>query len=165
MKEDKMIEVLNKLLEINNDRLEGYETALNETEEHDLKTLFAQLARTSHRNRKELAAEISNLGGNPTEGTKVSGKFFRAWMDLKAALTGKDRETIVSSCEFGEDKAVETYEEVIKDDLNYLTPDQQAIVRVQYALIKADHDTVHSLRESLAGRSDSDDNQRSRASY
>ena len=67
--------------------LEGYETALNETEEHDIKTLFAQLARTSHRNRKELAAEITNMGGNPTEGTRTSGKIFRAWMDSKASLS------------------------------------------------------------------------------
>jgi uncharacterized protein (TIGR02284 family) len=164
MNNNKTIEVLNKLVEINNDRLEGYETALNETEEHDLKSLFAELARTSHRCRKELAAEIRNLGGVPTEGTKITGKFFRAWMDFKAALTGKDRETIVNSCESGEDKAVETYEEVIKDDLEYLSPDQQALVRVQYELIKADHDTVRSLRDSLAGR-DSDDSHRSRTSY
>jgi len=35
--------VLNTLIENNNDRIEGYETASNETEEQDLKTLFAQL--------------------------------------------------------------------------------------------------------------------------
>ena len=65
MKNGKTIDILNKLLEINNDRLDGYETALNETEEHDLKTMLARLARTSHRNGQELSAEIIRLRWNP----------------------------------------------------------------------------------------------------
>ncbi len=45
----KAIEVLNSLITINNDRIEGYETASKETEEHDLKTLFAQFISTSRK--------------------------------------------------------------------------------------------------------------------
>src|SRR5436190_11797723 len=109
MEKEKSIDVLNTLLEINNDRVEGYETALKETEEQDLKTMFTEFIRKSERCRNELTREIFMLGGKPVEGTKTSGKFFRVWMDMKAALTGKDRKAILSSCEFGEDAAVETY--------------------------------------------------------
>ena len=35
MKNEKTIEVLNKLIIINNDRIEGYETAAKETEENE----------------------------------------------------------------------------------------------------------------------------------
>ena len=35
MKEEKTIEVLNTLITINNDRIEGYETAAKETDEQD----------------------------------------------------------------------------------------------------------------------------------
>lgn len=149
---EKSIDALNKLLEINNDRHEGYEKALGETTEHELKILFADLARTSHKNIIELSDEISRLGGKPTEGTKVSGKFFRAWMDVKAALTGKDRKAILSSCEFGEDNAVDTYEKVIKNDFQYFTFDQGLMVKEQFALIQADHDKVRSLRDSASFR-------------
>lgn len=62
--------MLNTLIEINNDRIEGYETASKETDETDLKTLFAQLAQTSHECKDELVDEVEALGGTPEEGTK-----------------------------------------------------------------------------------------------
>ena len=149
MEIEKTIEVLNTLVEINNDRIEGYEKASNETEEHDLKTMFAELAHTSNKCKNELAGEIYKLGGKPTEGTKVSGKFFRVWMDVKTALTGKDRKTILDLCEYGEDMAQETYENTIKNDFEHLTIEQQALVYAQKALLRADHNMVKSLRDVL----------------
>lgn len=148
MKNDKTLEVLNNLLEINNDRLEGYDTASKETDETDLKGLFRTLAKTSLRCRQELVDEINSLGGEPVEGTKMSGKFFRAWMDVKAALSGHDRKTIISSCEFGEDKATETYKNVLMNDFLHLSPRQLTLVHSQYTLLKADHDTVLSLLDT-----------------
>jgi uncharacterized protein (TIGR02284 family) len=149
MENKKSIDALNTLIEINNDRIEGYETAFKETDESDLKTLFAQLAQTSHECKEELVEEVEELGGEPVEGTMVSGKFFRVWMDVKAALTGKDRKAILNSCEYGEDVAVNAYRKVLEDDGEDLTPDQVNFIEEQYALIKADHDTIKSLRDSL----------------
>ena len=62
MENEKTIAVLNSLITINNDRIEGYETAAKETEEQDLKTLFAQFSSTSEKCRKELTDEVSKLG-------------------------------------------------------------------------------------------------------
>lgn len=149
MEIEKTIEVLNTLIEINNDRIEGYEKASNETEEQDLKMEFAELARTSHKCVNELSAEIYKLGGLPTEGTKVSGKFFRTWMDVKTALTGRDRKAILSLCEYGEDSAQETYDDVINNDFEHLTIEQQALVYKQVALLRTDHNLVKSMRDVL----------------
>ncbi|MBL7857815.1 MAG: PA2169 family four-helix-bundle protein [Cyclobacteriaceae bacterium] len=149
MENQKAIDALNTLIEINNDRVEGYETASKETEETDLKALFAQLALTSHDCNAELIEEVEQLGGTPAEGTKISGKFFRAWMDVKAALTGKDRKAILNSCEYGEDHAVNTYKDVLDNDAADLTEDQIDMISEQYDLIKSDHDVVKALRDSL----------------
>lgn len=70
-------------------------------------------------------------------------------MDVKAALTGKDRKAILNSCEYGEEHAVDTYKEVLENNAHELTPDQISMVEEQYTLIKADHDNVKSLRDSL----------------
>jgi len=148
MENEKRIDVLNQLIEINNDRIEGYETASKETDAGDLKSLFANLQSTSHSNLTELRAEVNRLGGTPEEGTRVTGKFFRAWMDVKAALTGNDRQTILNSCEFGEDKALETYEEVLADDAKVLSSEQVTIIREQQAKLRADHDRVKALRDA-----------------
>jgi len=149
MEKEKAIEVLNSLIIINNDRIEGYETASKETEELDLKTLFAQFITTSQKCKYELVREVITLGGEEAEGTKVLGKFFRVWMDVKAALTGDDRKTILNSCEHGEDKALDTYEKVLENDLEHLSGEQQTMIIAQTSLLKADHDHVKALRDAL----------------
>ena len=149
MENEKAIDALNTLVEINNDRIEGYETATKETNEPDLKVLFTKLAETSQDCRIELEREVELLGGTPAKGTKVSGKFFRAWMDVKAAITGKDRKAILESCEYGEDHAVKTYESVLEDDRENLSDDHITLIESQLDLIKADHDAVRALRDSL----------------
>jgi uncharacterized protein (TIGR02284 family) len=149
MNNEKSIDVLNTLIEINNDRVEGYETAWKETEESELKTLFSQLAQTSHECNADLIEEVENLGGDPVEGTRTTGKFFRVWMDVKAALTGKDRKAILNSCEYGEDVAQETYAKVLKNNSEHLTSEQVQLIRSQKDKLKTDHDTVRSLRDSL----------------
>ena len=150
MSNEKSIDVLNTLIEINNDRIEGYETASKETDESDLKNLFASLIATSNKCKAELTEEVSRLGGTPIEGTKITGKFFRAWMDVKAALTGKDRKAILNSCEYGEDVAVATYDKALDNNLDGdLGVEQRSIILAQREWIKADHDQVKALRDVL----------------
>ena len=149
MEKEKTIEVLNTLVTINNDRIEGYETASKETEDKDLKRLFSQFISTSLKCKQELEKEVVILGGTPSESTKTSGKFFRAWMDLKAALTGNDHKAILNSCEFGEDAAVNTYKNVLMNNSSDLTLDQQNLINAQYTLIKADHDEIKNMRDML----------------
>jgi uncharacterized protein (TIGR02284 family) len=149
MEKDKSIEVLNSLITINNDRIEGYDTASKETEEQDLKALFAKFTTTSQKCRQELMREVNRLGGEVAEGTLISGKFFRVWMDVKAALTGKDREAILNSCEYGEDHAQEAYEDALKHDMQYLSAEQRSLITDQKLLLKAEHDHIKALRDAL----------------
>lgn len=149
MEREKTIDVLNSLIIINNDRIEGYQTALEGTEEHDLHTLFARFISTSHKCRRELVMEVNTLGGEVAEGTKTSGKIYRMWMDVKAAFTGDDRKAILNSCEYGEDEAQDTYDNVLENDLEHLSADQQTMVYAQKSLLKADHDHVRTLRDAL----------------
>ena len=150
MNQEKAIAVLNSLVEINNDRIEGYETASKETEEADLKTLFFHLSQTSLTCKRELVYEIRKLGGTPIEeSTTTSGKFYRVWMDIKAAFTGNDRKAILNSCEYGEDVAVDTYHDALTNNREYLSSDQQTMLTKQHLMIKAGHDKIKALRDAL----------------
>ena len=151
MENEKTIAVLNTLITINNDRIEGYETASKETEEQDLKTLFAQFSSTSQKCKQELTNEVSKLGGTSAEGTLTTGKLHRVWMDVKAALTGKDREAILKSCEFGEGVAQDTYEKALENDIDNLNVEQQTMIKAQHTLLKADQDKVKSMRDLASG--------------
>lgn len=145
----KKIEVLNSLIVINNDRIEGYKTANEETKETDLKMLFSDFMQTSVDCRKELVQEVTKLGGTVEEGTKTTGKFFRIWMDVKAALTGNDRKAILDSCEYGEDVALETYKKVLIQVHQDSNLNEHEMLNKHYALLKADHDKVKELRDSI----------------
>lgn len=150
MNTEQSIDVLNQLIVINNDRIEGYETATKETEDSDLKTLFAQFEYTSQKCKAELVSEVQRLGGTPAEGTKTTGKIYRAWMDVKAALTGNDREAILNSCEYGEDVAIEEYEDALNNNSDDISAEQRSMLNQQLQQIRADHNKVKGLRDRVA---------------
>lgn len=149
MEMQKNIEVLNSLITINNDRIEGYETASKETEEQDLENLFTEFISHSQKCKQELVTEVVKLGGEVEEGTLLSGKFFRVWMDVKAALTGKDRKAILNSCEYGEDVAVDTYKKALISNDEDLSTEQKTMLTAHHTVIKADHDKVKAMRDAL----------------
>lgn len=153
MNKEKTIDALNTLVVINNDRIEGYDTASENTEENELNSLFSQFAQTSKKCRNELINEIGKLGGKAADGTNASGKFFRAWMDVKSALTGKDRKAILNSCEQGEERAVETYKTVFEDKSEHLTAKQQMMIKGQFGLIINDQDKIRSMQNALMSAS------------
>jgi uncharacterized protein (TIGR02284 family) len=148
MENNKIAESLNKLIEINNDRVEGYERAAKETEDNELKTIFLKFSSQSRTFRSELENLVREYGGSPIEGTTTSGKFYRAWMDIKAALSGKDKKAIVSSCEFGEDVAKDTYKDALHEMTN-LPESGRTIIQKQYSEIREAHDRIKSMRDVL----------------
>lgn len=147
MNTNETVEALNSLIEINNDRIEGYQRASDETTEIEMKRFFADLSATSRKCKAELSNEVVKLGGTPTDATRTSGKFFRMWMDIKATLTGKDTKAILNSCEFGEDAAVEAYKEVLDSPAD-LPTSLVKLVENQYELIIGDHNRVKVMRNS-----------------
>ena len=149
MNKEKTIDVLNTLFVINNDRIEGYKTASENAKERDLKTLFSKFIQTSKNCRHDLASKIRESGGKVAVGTKVSGPFLRAWMDIKSTLTGSDRKSILDSCEQGEEKALEAYRNVLDDESDHLTTGQQKMVNNQYDLIKLDLGKIRLMRDAM----------------
>ncbi|KAA0992909.1 ferritin-like domain-containing protein [Dyadobacter aurulentus] len=143
-----IVEVLNDLILINNDRIEGYKKASDETDasDTDLKSLFSNLADHSRQNVSELTTEVNALGGEPATGTMVSGKIYRAWMDIKSAFTSENRQTALENSEFGEDAAQKAYESALKSDA--LTPDLRSLITKQKATLRSGHDTVKRLRDA-----------------
>ena len=143
-------EILNDLIEINNDRIKGYEKAIEELkpEDSDLKTLFVEMVGQSHKHKLALAEEVQVLGGDAETGTTTSGKIYRAWMDVKAMFTGHDRETVLNNCEFGEDAAQKAYKMAL--DTEGLAAHLNALVTAQKADLRVSHDQIKALRDQVA---------------
>lgn len=145
---EKIANILNDLIRINHDRVVGYEKAIEELKDGDadLKTLFQRYITESRQYAQELTQEVGRLGGDPAEGTTNSGKIYRVWMDLKAAISGKDRKTILDNCEFGEDAAQKAYDLALNSDVD-IEPSLRDLIVRQKATLKVGHDEVKRLRD------------------
>ena len=139
-------EVLNDLIRINHDRVEGYEKAAAQTKEDDLRSLFTNMSTQSRQFAGELEGIVRTEGGDPAEGTTNSGKIYRTWMDVKATFGGDDRKGILASCEFGEDAAQTAYRSALKED-DVDGPVKQLIENQQVALKEA-HDKIKRMRDA-----------------
>jgi len=146
---ENLIEVLNDLIRINNDRIAGYKRAADEADDADvdLKAIFHRMADESRQYISELTREVVKLGGEPATGTTASGKIYRAWMDVKATFTGSDRLAVLSSCEFGEDAAQKAYQEALTSD-DTLSIDIRQLISNQKASLRVSHDTIKKLRDA-----------------
>lgn len=110
----KKVDILNGLIQINNDRIVGYHQASQVTKDIDLEQLFTTMLNESINFAENLEAYIKDLGGQPTSKRTTKGKIHQAWLSFTAALSGNDRDGLLTSCELGDKAAVEAYEAVLK---------------------------------------------------
>ena len=136
---ESFIEVLNDLIKINNDRITGYQKAIEEitasNSNNELRSMFAAMANDSRRNVKELSQLVQKTGGIVSGDTTIPGKIYRAWMDIKSVITGSDRKSILRSCEFGEDAAQKAYESALLSDTEIDAESRQMIMSQKTALM------------------------------
>ncbi len=148
---EKSIDVLNDLIEINNDRVAGFEKASKDLGEGDfeLKGIFEKFASESRSNASELVSAVSQIGGEAETGTSGSGAIHRAWLDVKATFTGHDRKSVLEECERGEDAIKKAYRSALEED-NGLAFELTDLLRKQQQGIDAAHDQIKALRDSAA---------------
>ena len=97
------IRTLNGLIATTIDSVDGYRTSAQDVENPRFAEMFT--ARASERSSvaEQLRAEVRTLGGNPEDDGTVLAAGHRAFVNLKAAVTGRDDQAIVNEVERGED--------------------------------------------------------------
>jgi uncharacterized protein (TIGR02284 family) len=139
--------VLDDLIKINNDRIEGYEKALKDIkpEDADLRMIFLNAIDQSRKIKMALGTELETLGGDIPSGTSGSGAIHRAWLELKATFTGHNRHSILSSCEFGEDAVQKAYDSALNSEK---LPEYLATTVLEEKIeLKLVHDRIKELRD------------------
>ena len=147
IKNEEIVEDLNDLVKINNDRIMGYEKAIEDNEDAQLDDLFRHYVIQSQKFRSQLAEHIVRIDGKAVTdatSTDISSKVHRAWIDIKSAVTGKDRNTVLSSVEFGENMAVEAYTDAIEKD--HIPAYIKEELSTQLNELKAAHDKMKALK-------------------
>jgi uncharacterized protein (TIGR02284 family) len=145
---DILVAGLNQLIEINYSRIDGYKKASEDIDGGDLKGLFQGMVNESNGFADDLAEHVEKFHGEPTTEKTFMGKIHQVWLDFKASISSNNRETILSSCEFGDKAAIEAYEAVLKLDKVDASPELTQLLLAQKSSIEESLKIIQSLRIS-----------------
>ncbi len=145
---EELANALNDLVLINNDRVEGYEKAIEtlDNKDVDLKALFTKMISNSKDNLSQLGKMVYRSGQKIEEGTTNSGKIFRVWMSVKSAFSTDDRTSTLESCVTGEDAALKAYDMTLVSDAE-MSADVRKMLMDQKSTIQADQNQIKKLRD------------------
>lgn len=142
---EKCDKVLRDLMIINHDRAEGYAHAVEDAKDNDLKIIFARFSNQSKMFNSQLKDFIGNWDLVPADDeTKMSGKLYRIWMDLKASLSGNNRKSVLDSCEYGEQVTLKTYDNILADTTD-IPADVVSVIKTQRAILNEEHEIIGSM--------------------
>ncbi|WP_086596024.1 ferritin-like domain-containing protein [Hymenobacter crusticola] len=145
---DEQTDALHELLLFVNDRIEGYQRAVEESQDPKLSGYYKQLVSQSQRFSNELNNYLRQQNGDQETSTTLKGKLYRAWMDTKAAITGADEEAILGSNIYGEEWALKAYKDALSD--NNLPGALRVEVERQYAQSKKTYKDLKKLKNKVA---------------
>jgi uncharacterized protein (TIGR02284 family) len=113
MDNNRTIDQLNHLTEVNQDADAGFRTAAENVRNSEIQTLFTNYAKNHARFYAELQAEIERLGGSSSHSGTLGGALHRGWLDVKSALSGHSVGSMLTACQTAEQSAESAYLDVI----------------------------------------------------
>lgn len=142
---------VNDLIQMHNDRIEGYEKAIKEAKDTDNTTdiisVFQACINQSRNFKMVLGKEVQVMGGDIENSTTSGGKLYRVWMDIKNAFSGgEDRHSILAACEKGEDAMKKAYQNALESD-NLPAYLRDIVMQQKEEQLKS-HDEIKALRDA-----------------
>ena len=142
------ITTLNTLTATLFDSVTGYEDAASNIEGNSrLQQLFRERAGERRQFVEDLRGEVRRLGGDPEDDGSFLGKTHQRFLDLKAAIMGRDEQAIVNEVERGEDYLKEKFEAALNS--GHLSGESRTVVERAFQSVRAGHDQVSALKHGL----------------
>lgn len=141
-----IIQVLNDLIRVNNDRAAGYirAAALAKKTDANLTVIFERMADESRQFVKQLTAEVTALGGKPAVGSTAAGVIYRAWLDLKEGFTGTDHTALLNACVAAEEAVQRAYSSALESGANLSL---RKMIATQKSELNSSLDLVKKFRD------------------
>ncbi len=141
------ISTLNTLIATLIDSVTGYEDSAANLTNSTIQEQFRDSARERQRVVEELRAEVRRLGGNPEDDGSFLGKTHQRFLDLKAAIAGRDEKAVINETERGEDYLKEKFETALNGGT--LSGESRAVVERAYQSVRKGHDQVSALKHGM----------------
>lgn len=141
------ITTLNTLTATVIDSIKGYEDAASNTENSRFQQLFRERASERQQVVEQLRSEVRRLGGEPEDDGSFMGATHQRFLDLKAAITGRDDQAIINEVERGEDYLKEKFEAALNS--GHLSGESRTVVERCYQSVREGHDQMSQLKHGL----------------
>jgi uncharacterized protein (TIGR02284 family) len=129
------------------DSIDGYQKAAADTTNNRFAEMFNARARERQHAVTALQAAVARLGGNPEDDGTVLAAGHRAFVNLKAAVTGRDDQAIVNEVERGEDYLKAKFE-AARNNVD-LPAEARAAVEEAWNSVRAGHDEMSALKHAI----------------
>jgi uncharacterized protein (TIGR02284 family) len=141
------IATLNTLTATLIDSVTGYEDAASHSQAGRFAQIFRERAGERQRCVEDLRAEVRRLGGDPEDDGSFMGKTHQRFLDLKAAITGRDEQAIINEVERGEDYLKGKFETAL--DSGHLSGESRSVVERAFQSVRAGHDQMSKLKHGM----------------
>jgi len=142
------ISVLNSLIKTTLDSRKGFRDASEDATSPRFSQMFAEFAAERGAVASRLQEEVRRLGGDPEDDSSFLAAAHRTFMDLKAAVAGRDDKAVIEEVERGEDYIKSKYEAALKDD--DLSPSTRQVITEAFTSVRAGHDRASALKHNMA---------------
>jgi uncharacterized protein (TIGR02284 family) len=147
MNNENTVSVLNDLLNITNDRIEGFSKVEDKVwDTHSsLKADYDQMVSQSQTMKNDLIRLINEKGGEADNTTSTAGTIHRVWIDVKNSFVTDKDESTLENVVFGEKAAIDAYQDAL--DGGDLCPESTRLVSDQLDHLKSSYAKFENLEE------------------
>lgn len=142
---DKLVDVLEEILEKNRDAEKGYKKAAENADSVSLKGYFAKKSTERASFCADLKHEMTVAYEDFDDDGSFTGTMHRAWMDIKNFFSADSDEAMLEEAIKGDKAAVEEYEEILNN--NALPAAIATLVRNQMVKIRTDLNNIRTLED------------------
>lgn len=147
MNNERTVSVLNDLLNITNDRIQGFSKVEDKVWDTytPLKADYDQMVSQSQTMKSELNSLITERGGEPDNSGSTAGAIHRAWIDVKNSFSGDKAESTLENVVYGEEAAINAYQDALNS--GDLCPESSRVVSDQLHHLKSSYNKFSNLNE------------------
>ena len=142
------VTITNTLIATTLDSMKGYADAAENSENSTHQQFFREMSEERSQVASELQAHVRLLGGDPETDSSTAGAAHRGWLDLKAAITGRDEKAVVNEVERGEDYIKTKFEAALKND--EISAGTRGALEKSFASIRKGHDRASEMKHAMS---------------
>lgn len=136
-----------KLIDINTDACDFYESAQEKAENPKMRTVFGNLENLHKNVIISLQQKVRSNGGDPEADETFTGKAALFFGNLATKISNDVDETLVKHLEEAEDRCLHSIEDAMKN--KDITASTKALLQDELVSLRRSHDYMKSLKDQM----------------